>query len=219
MGTVTKEYLAELDLTKEDLLEVRALTEKLAQRLTQASSAHLTSRSGTDLRMSLEGRAGIALVPFGKKGSFCVLPDYAEAACPPIEDSVEGMAIIDGTMVGTAELQGVVEEPFELRFEKGKIVKMGEGRDAKKLKNLLDVSEKEARIFAELGVNSNHKIPKKLTGTRADDSIFGHIHLGLGRNDHIGGKTKAEAHLDLLVTWATLSLDGKTIIEDGSLKI
>jgi leucyl aminopeptidase (aminopeptidase T) len=219
VGTVTKEYLAKLDLKREDLLEVRALTEKIAQRLTLASSAHLTTRAGTDLRMSLEGRNGLALVPFGKKGTFCVLPDYAEAPCPPVEDSVEGVAIVDGTMVGTADLEGIVEEPFEVHFEKGRIVKISEGKDARRLKNLLDTSEKEARTFAELGVNSNHKIPKRLTGTRLDDAIFGHVHLGLGRNDHIGGKTRADTHLDLLVTWATLRLDGNAILEDGDLKI
>ena len=60
----------------------------------------------------MKGRKAVALVPFGKKGSFCVVPDYAEAACAPIEDSVEGVAVVDGSMVGDPDLQGIVEEPF-----------------------------------------------------------------------------------------------------------
>jgi len=94
-----------------------------------------------------------------------------------------------------------------------------EGKDAIKLKNLLDVLDEKARMFAELGVNSHHKIPQKLIGTRIDDAVAGHIHIGLGRNDHIGGRTSTDAHLDLLMTWATLLLDGKPILEDGVLKI
>lgn len=219
LGGATKEYLARLNLTREDLLEVRALTERIAQRLTDASSAHLTTQAGTDLLMSLEGRNGLALVPFGKKGSFCILPDFAEAPCAPIEDSVEGVAVVDGTMVGAENFEGLVEEPFEIHFEKGRIVKISKGKDAKKLENLLNTSEEEARTFAELGVNSNHKVPKRLTGTRTDNAIAGHVHLGLGRNDHIGGNSKAATHLDVLVTWATLLLDGKPILEDGNLKI
>ena len=43
--------------------------------------------------------------------------------------------------------------------------------------------------------------------------------MGFGRNDHIGGELKAENHLDLLVTWATLLFDGETIVENGMLKI
>ena len=219
MGSITKEYLSSLNLTQDDLLEVRALTEKIAQRLTAASSAHLTTRAGTDLRMSLEGRNGIALVPFGKRGAFCILPDYAEAPCAPIEDSVEGVAVVDGSMTGEPKLQGLVEEPFKIHFEKGRIVKISEGKDAWRLQSLLDTLEEEARTFAELGVNSNHKASKKLIGTKWDDMIGGHIHFGLGRNDHIGGNSRGNTHLDLLVTWATLLLDGKPILEDGKFKI
>lgn len=219
LGGATKEYLAGLDLTGEDLIEVRSLTERIAQCLTDASSAHLTTGAGTDLIMSLEGRQGNALVPFAKRGSFCILPDFAEAPCAPIEDSVEGVAVVDGTMVGAADLEGLVEEPFEVHFEKGRIVKISEGKDANKLKSLLETLEKEAMIFAELGVNSNHRMAKRLTGTRTDNAIAGHVHLGLGRNDHIGGKTKGKAHLDVLVTRATLLLDGNPILEGGNIKI
>ncbi|MFH1335326.1 MAG: aminopeptidase [Candidatus Zixiibacteriota bacterium] len=219
LGGATKEYLARLDLTRENLLEVRALTERIAESLTAASTAHLTTRAGTDLCMSLEGRKGLALVPFGERGSFCLLPDYAEAACAPIENSTEGVAVVDGTMVGEANFEGLVQEPFKIHFEKGRIVEISEGKDAKRLKDLLDTLEEEARTLAELGVNSNQRIPKRLTGTRLDMAVAGHIHLGLGRNDHIGGKSRGETHLDLLVTWATLLLDEKPILKDGNFNI
>ena len=219
LADIPKEYLSRLNVTREDLLEVRSLTEKFAERLTRASSAHVTNRAGTDLRMSLKGRNGIALLPFGKKGAFSVVPVYAEAPIAPVEDSVEGVAVVDGTMVGEPTIEGFVSEPFTVTFEKGRVVKISEGRDASRLKNLLDSVEKEARTFAELGVNSNHKIPKRLTGTRLDDAIAGHIHFGLGRNDHIGGESRAQNHLDFLVPWATLRLDGETVLEDGILKI
>jgi leucyl aminopeptidase (aminopeptidase T) len=215
----TRESLARLNLTKEDLLEVRSLTEKIVQRLTAASSAHLTTQAGTDLTMSLKGRSGVGLVPFGKRGTFCVLPEYAEAACAPIEDSVEGVAVVDGKMSGEPRLAGLVEEPFKINFEKGRIVKISGGKDAKRLKNVLDTLGEEAWGFAELGVNSNHKVSKRLTGTKKDDSIAGHVHIGLGRNDHIGGNSRGDTHLDLLITWATLFLDGNLILEDGNLKI
>ena len=219
LAGVTKEYLIKLNLTREDLMEVRTLTEKIAQRLTEASSAHLTTQAGTDLRMSLKGRNGIALLPFGKKGAFCNVPVYAEAPIAPIEESVEGVAVIDGTMVGAENFEGVVEEPFKVYFEKGRIVKISVGKDGERLENLLNTLEEEARNFAELGVNSNHKIPRKFIGTRVDNSIAGHVHIGLGRNDHIGGKSNAEAHLDLMTCRATLLLDGIPVLENGHLKI
>lgn len=219
MGEVNKEYLANFNLSREDLLQVRAVTEKIVERLTSASSAHLTTQAGTNLSMSLSGRKGVALIPFGKKGTFFGVPGYAEAACPPVEDSVEGVAVIDGTMVGMAEVEGLVEDPFEITFEKGRLVKISGGKDGKRLKHLLDTLGEEGRRFAELGVNSNHLAPKKFIGGRLDLAIAGHVHLGLGRNDMIGGNLRAECHFDLQVTWATLLLDGNAILKDGNLNI
>ena len=217
LGATTREYLAQLDLTADDLLAVRSLTEKIAGRLTMASSARLMTRAGTDLHMSLIGRKGIALVPFGKKGAFCLVPDFAEAPCAPVEDSVEGVVVVDGTMVGETDLEGVVETPFTIDFKKGRIVGISGGKDARKLVRILDRLDDVARSFAELGVNSNHKIPKKLWGRRTDNAIAGHVHLGLGRNDHIGGQLKGDPHLDVSVTNATLLLDDVPIIKDGAI--
>ena len=166
LADIPKDYLVRLDITREELTEVRELTETIAQRLTNATSAHLSNGAGTDIHMSLEGRDGIALLPFGAKGTFCVVPAYAEAPIAPVEDSVEGVAVVDGTMVGEPSIEGLIKEPFKVYVEKGKVVKISDGPDAQKLKNLIDIVGPEALNFAELGVNSNHKIPKTLTGTQ-----------------------------------------------------
>ena len=219
MGEVTKEFLTGFDLTRDDLLRVRSQTEEIVRRLTAARTARLTTRAGTDLTMSLEGRTAVGLVPFGAKGTFFGVPGYAEAACAPIEDSVEGVAVVDGTMMGTEDLESLVQEPFEMRFERGRLVSISGGSDGRRLENLLKTLEDQARTFAELGVNSNFMVPKKLRGSRLDMAVGGHIHFAVGRNDHIGGKSAAETHLDFLVTWPTLILDGKAILEEGVLKI
>lgn len=219
LGGTNKEYLTNLHLTRDDLNAIRDLTQRIAERLTSANSAHLTTSAGTDLQLSLAGRKGLSVVPFGQKASFCVLPDYAEATCPPIEDSVEGIAVVDGTMVGDNDLEGVVETPFTVEFKKGRIVSISGGKDARKLSRLLDSIDNVARNCAELGVNSNPKMAKKLRGTRTDNAIAGHVHLGLGRNDHIGGQLKGEPHLDVSLLFANLTLDGVPILKDGALLI
>jgi leucyl aminopeptidase (aminopeptidase T) len=219
MGENTRESLSNIKLGREDLLEVRAVTQKIVERLSSSSSAQLITRAGTNLSMSLKGRKGVGLVPFGEKGTFFGVPVYAEAACPPIEDSVEGVAVIDGTMVGMAEIEGIVEDPFEITLEKGRLVKISGGRSAKKLEILLDTLGEDGRQLAELGVNSNHLIDNKFIGGRLDLAIAGNVHLGFGRNDMIGGNSKVECHFDLGLCYATLLLDGKPILQDGKLKI
>jgi leucyl aminopeptidase (aminopeptidase T) len=81
---------------------------------------------------------------------------------------VEGVAIVDGTMMGTEDLEALVQEPFEMRFEKGRVVSISGGSDARRLENLLKTLAPQARTFAELGVNSNFIVPKKLRGSRLD---------------------------------------------------
>ncbi len=219
MGEVTTEFLMSFNLTREQLLEVRRQTEAIKTALTGARSARLTSRAGTDLTMSLEGRTGIGLVPFGEKGTFFGVPGYAEAACPPIEDSVEGIAVVEGAMMGTPELESLVQEPFTMKFKKGRLAELSGGRDARRLELAMAPMEDQVKTFSELGVNSNFFVEKRLRGSRLDMAVGGHVHFALGRNDHIGGKSVAENHLDFLVMYATLVLDGKTILEEGVLKI
>lgn len=62
-------------------------------------------------------------------------------------------------------------------------------------------------------------VNKKLTGDCINDTIPGHIHSGLGRYHTLGGITEQRPIWIDLVFRAALSLDGNTILEDGSLKI
>ena len=86
---------------------------------------------------------------------------------------MEGVAVIDGTMVGMAEIEGLVEDPFEITIEKGRLVNISGGRSGKKLERLLDALGADGRQFAELGVNSNHLIANKFFGGRLDLAIAG----------------------------------------------
>jgi len=216
---MNKEYLSKLNLSRADLMEVRDLTNRISDLLSNATEARLTTEAGTDLRMSLSGRKGVSVLPFAEKGQFCVPPCYAESACAPIEDSAEGTVVVDGTMKGPADFEGLVETPFKISVHQGMIAEISAEKDGRRLENLLNSLAGATRTIAELGVNSNHKIPRKLIGTHIDNAIAGHVHLGLGRNDHIGGKSKTDVHMDLLITNATLSLDDTVMIRNGRMDV
>ena len=85
------------------------------------------------------------------------------------------MMVKRAAMIGMPNFEGVVTEPFEVTFEKGRIVKISEGRDARRLQNMLDTLGDELRSFAELGVNSNPYAPKKFIGGRLDMAIAGRL--------------------------------------------
>ena len=57
-------------------------------------------------------------------------------------------------------------------------------------------------------------MPGRLTGTKLDDAILGHVHIALGRNVSLGGTQWSQIHVDFLSMNIKLVLDGKVIIEN-----
>ena len=104
------------------------------------------------------------------------------------------------------------------QIKKGKIIDISGGKDAEDLKKILARDDSNAKVVAELGIGTNHKV-KKLKGVRKDDAILGTIHVGFGKNNHIGGAMDSELHLDLMVKKPTLELDGSVIIAGGEFKM
>jgi leucyl aminopeptidase (aminopeptidase T) len=52
-----------------------------------------------------------------------------------------------------------------------------------------------------------------------DDALLGTVHLAVGRNNDIGGKTLSAIHNDLLMTQPSLELDGVRVLEKGRFQI
>lgn len=212
--------LTELGISSEDLMAVRERTLLLAERVTNARTAKITTAAGTDLTIPLDGRPGLSLYPvFDAPGHFAIVPFYAEVACAPLENKAHGVAVFDGTVVGMPGFNGVLPHPIRCIFEKGRVVKMEGGPLAAKLESALKKSGENTDSLAELGIGSNHCMRDVLIGNRRDNGIFGHIHLALGRNTDLGGVQMSPIHMDLLLCEARLELDGELIIENRQLMV
>ena len=212
-----KDYLAGLDITPQDVHMIEERSATLAQKLTRAKTARITSERGTLLELSLVDREGLAVVPVCRDPkTFAILVDYAEVTCAPVEDTAEGVLVIDGTVWGLQDIDRVVEEPITLKINRGRIVDISGGKDARDLEALLARVDPNGRAVAELGIGTNHKIVK-LIGHQRDKANLGTIHVAIGKNDFIGGKQDSEIHIDLMVTKPTLDLDGLQVIDRGKL--
>jgi leucyl aminopeptidase (aminopeptidase T) len=219
LGGVGKEYLSNLDFGVEDLNLIERRANRLAEMVTQAKTAEITSDEGSQLTMSLLNRKGIAMIPICREpGTYCYLPDYSEVPCPPVEGTAEGILVIDGAILGSPQLDRVVQEPITLKIEEGKITRMSGGKDADDLKRILANADSNGKVVAELGIGTSHKV-KRLRGVRKDDAMLGTVHIGLGKNNHIGGELDSAVHIDLMVKKPTLELDGFVIIEKGEFGI
>lgn len=199
-----------------DFKKQKPICLELARRFQEANFVKLTNPAGTSLTMRKEGRRGNALYCIVEPGQFSTVPTI-EANFSPIEGSAEGVIVADASIPYLGI--GVLKEPVRCKVEKGFIVDIEGGSQARVLKEDLK-ARKDPNCYnvAELGVGLNPA--SQMTGIMLDDEgVFGSVHIGVGTNITLGGNIKAATHYDLLMWGATIELDGKIILDKGNLTL
>lgn len=197
-----------------DIQLIKEQTESLAHRLTEANAAKVTTPSGTSVTMSLSGREAVPLHPLSQVVG--TLPDYAEVAISPVEGTAEGTIVVDLSVIGWDYL---FREPLRYTVKSGKVIDIsGNAQEVDRLRKIYATDENASNI-AELGIGTSHIIPGGMRGTRRDAARLGTAHIGIGRNNDIGGKTWSAIHLDSLMDQVTIELDGHCVLKEGVLQI
>ncbi len=194
-----------------DYRELKRAGLLLAAQLSAASQCRVTSPGGTDLTLDLTDREGISDDgDIGMVGSFGNLP-AGEAFISPIETSGEGKIVFDGALGGF----GLLDEPFMATLAGGRMVS-ATGRAGEWLYSTLDSGGEHGRSIAELGIGTNPAA--RLTGNiLEDEKAMGTIHLAFGTSAGIGGVNRSTVHIDGLVLRPSVWLDGRPLMEDGTL--
>lgn len=210
----TMPEVMEEDLTRqlrpEDLEQIRACSEEWADRFTRAKAVRATTKAGTDITLCIEGRNGFPLHPIGQ--ALSTVPDFGETFVPPVEGTARGRLVIDVTMVGWKK---VLREPLVLRVQEGRVTEItGDPEDAERLRKIL-ATDAGASTIAEFAIGTSHTIPRCHRGTLWDAGILGHLHIGIGRNIEIGGRSDSRIHIDGVMQEGTIFLDGKCVLQDG----
>jgi leucyl aminopeptidase (aminopeptidase T) len=208
---VTEEMLARV--MSADVEELRRRGHAIAEILTRGSEARITCSRGSDLRLSLEGRTGIADAgELAEPGAFGNLP-CGEGFIAPLESEGEGLLVVDGTIASI----GIPSEPVELGVKDGRLVSAN-GEEGQRLMELLTRHGPEATHVAELGVGTNEKAI--LSGELLEDEkILGTAHVAFGASAAIGGTVQVPVHLDCIVMEPDLAVDGEALVENGALLV
>lgn len=209
MPGITKDIFVET--MSADYLKIKDLALKMMKALEDVEVVRVTSPFGTDVVFSIKGRHIIADTGiFHEKGAFGNLP-AGEVFVAPVEGTAEGVVVFDAAVAGI----GLLKSPIKIYVKEGFAVKVEGAEEASKLSKLLEsVKRKEAYNIAEFGISCN-------TGARIignvleDEKAFGTVHIALGDNSTIGGRTAAGIHLDGIITKPTVYADNKKIIENG----
>jgi leucyl aminopeptidase (aminopeptidase T) len=208
---VTEEMLARV--MSADMEGLRRRGRAIADALSAGSEARITSESGSDLRLGLDGRDAIPDAgELTERRAFGNLP-CGEGFIAPVEGTTEGTLVVDGSIAGV----GIPDEPSTLTVDGGHLV-AATGEAGTKLMELLTAHGPDGTNVAELGIGSNEKAI--LTGNvLEDEKILGTAHVAFGASAAIGGTVQVPVHLDCVVTRPAVSIDGEPLVRAGELLV
>jgi len=178
----------------------------IAGLLSAGNVAEIECPRGTDLRLDLRGREGIADDgQIASPGAFGNLP-CGEGFIAPAGG--------EGSIVASSLASiGMTEPPALLRVEDGRIVGAERGLGPEFLARLEQHGELGCNL-AELGVGTNDRAT--MTGNiLEDEKILGTVHVAFGASAGIGGTVSVPIHLDAVVLDATLRIDGRPVLDAG----
>jgi leucyl aminopeptidase (aminopeptidase T) len=207
MPHVTPDLLARLmDI---DFEAMSARSRAVADVLDRGSEAHVTCPLGSDARFDLQGRKAIADDgDLTAPGAFGNLPCGEGFISPQGGEGILKVRSI--ASIGRAE-----PEPATLTITDSRLTEATTPQGAK-LYGALDDHGADGRTVAELGVGTNDRA--RLTGNvLEDEKIIGTVHVAFGASMGIGGTVSVPIHLDCVVTDASLTVDGTSVLEDGKL--
>jgi leucyl aminopeptidase (aminopeptidase T) len=201
---VTEDMLARLMAC--DFPTLAARSKAIADLLTASDEAHVTCPLGTDLRLDITGREGIA-----DDGDLTT--DRAFGNLPCGEGFVSPLSG-EGTLVAaTLASLGMPDEPVRIRVEDGRLADASGDWGARWIA-LMDAAGEQGRNLAELGVGTNERAT--LTGNiLEDEKILGTVHVAFGASAGIGGTVAVPVHLDCLVQDPTLDVGGTRVLDAG----
>lgn len=200
-----------------DYHEIDRRCNAIAEILTSASTAQITSPAGTDLQLDIAGRSGrpssgVFTVP----GAFGNLPG-GESYVAPVEGKAKGTLVIDASSMDPGAEAEKPSEPTVIDVRDG-LAHSIEGTGASALQRIFDEIGTGARNIAELGIGTNPET--RLSGNILEsEKVAGTAHVAVGNSIHIGGTVDVPFHLDGVISCPTVVADGTVVIEAGRLAV
>jgi leucyl aminopeptidase (aminopeptidase T) len=211
---ITEDMMVRGGLT-EDPAWLDRTSSRLADLMTRADQARLTTPDGTDLHLVLAGRKAIPVPSTARtSGIFCSLP-AGESAIAPLEGKANGK-VTKPYLVEHREIARP-KERLNLYFQDGNLVQVQGGAEAQLLEKLIAENGSTARNLAEFAVGTNRQCRLDV-GVREAKKAWGTAHIAIGDNRSIGGVVGSPLHIDFIMLRPTIWLDGREVVHDGNLQ-
>jgi len=197
---------------KVDYPKMLKFGDKLVELTKKADKVQITNAAGTDVTAYNRGR------PVSQPGEIAKKPGQymlgGQVGWNPVEETIDGVIAVDGWEWNV----GFIQTPIRLKMEKGKIVDITGGREAKTFAAWIG-GFKDPNMYrlAHYTYGFNPGI-RKLTGLHNDDErLFGSVTFGFGTQGSIigGPGWRATAHTDLGIMNPSVYLDETAIEQEG----
>lgn len=206
LGFVDGELLrGELSQPQPDL---SGTARSLLAQLEGSDEVRVRGRAGTDLRLRVAGRRWLSDALPLEPGLIANFPG-GEVFVAPHSDGADGVLVADLTVPYTVE--GLVDEPVTLRFERGRVTAIEGGRAADLLRELVESAGEGADVIAELGIGFNPTVSPR-GHVMLDEKAAKTAHVAIGRNTGpYGGDNEAKIHVDSVFSLPQVEADGREI--------
>jgi leucyl aminopeptidase (aminopeptidase T) len=206
MGFVDGELLR--DELSGPVADLSSAADQLLAQVQDAETIRIRGRAGTDLTLRVGGRPWKTDASDLEPGESANFPG-GEIFVAPYADGADGVLVADLTVPYTVE--GLVDEPVTLRFERGRVTSIEGGRAAELLRELVEGAGEGADVIAELGIGLNPSLTPR-GHVMLDEKAGGTAHVAIGRNTGTyGGDNQAKIHVDCIFSEPRIEADGRSV--------
>jgi len=210
MGGVNSDMLTHGAATA-DYDKVNQITEQFAEILTKGERVRVTSTQGTDITFSIKERQALPLAGIFQPGRTIAGFPEGEAACAPVEETAEGLVVVDTSMHHV----GRCLSPIRLTVKNGRVVRIEGKEEAERLRRVLeDRGDNNSYCIAEFAIGTNPKA-RCIGNPQEDKKTLGSIHIAIGDNRTLGGNIRSCTHLDGIILKPTVYVDDRMIVDGG----
>lgn len=188
--------------------ELAESARRLLAEVEGADTVRIRGRAGTDLTLRVAGRPWLTDALPLEAGGFANYPG-GEIFVAPHADGADGVLVADLTVPYTVE--GLVDAPVTLRFERGRVTSIEGGRAAELLRELVEGAGAGGDVVAELGIGLNPTVSPR-GHVMLDEKAGGTAHVAIGRNTGAyGGDNEASIHVDMIFSGPQVEVDGRRV--------
>ncbi len=199
-----------------DYISMANKAKKLVKELTPGSDVKVTSNVGTHLVFKLDYtgarmNCGITDETVTSSGPANTWLPAGEAYSSVVPSSANGELVIP-----LIDFRGSKIKNLHLYFEEGRITKATADENVEVFQKALDISTgmKDVLSIFDVGLNPNSQPLNEYLSYE----MAGVVSLGVGNNSWAGGDVNSDFNVDFQLANTTVTVNGKTIVENGKLK-